>query len=84
MEEVKLSAFSQEVGKAIDSYANLVLFRIQWLESKIIEWLELTNDEKFKEFFEIEVNEPQAEPTEEPIKEVKKPKMRVIKNDSKV
>ena len=80
MEEVKLSEFSQEVGKAIDSYANSALLRIQWLESKIIEWLKLTNDEKFKEFFGINVVEPE-QPEE---KKVKKPKMRVIKNDSKV
>lgn len=83
MEEVKLSEFSQEVGKTIDSYVNSALLRIQWLESKIIEWLKLTNDEKFQEFFGISITKPEETPTKPPIPE-KKPKMKVIKNDTKV
>jgi hypothetical protein len=81
MEEIKLSEFSIKLGEAVDNYVSTAIARIVFLENKIIEYYKLTNDEKYKEFFEIQFNEtPIEEPVNDIVKEPKKKsKMRIVK-----
>jgi hypothetical protein len=81
--DVKLSDFSIQLGLAVDRYIESAINRIVFLETKIIEYYKKTNSEEYREFFQINVEEPK-EPKEEqiPAKSTiseKKPKMRVVK-----